>query len=85
MSRSQGEGAHIIGKARSGRGHVVGQAAEAGLTLTLPLLPQHNETQDLLRTRLVRENHDVIAVGVGREETIDRMGRHQLLLDDSPQ
>ena len=67
------------------RGHVVGQRSERGLAVALPLLPQRGEPHPLGAPRFVGVDDDVVALGVGREEPVDGVGRQPLLGDDLPQ
>ena len=69
--RGDGEGAEVIGTARAGGSHVVGQAAKVGLPLPFPLLAQEVEPAPLFGPRLVGVDNHVIAVGIRREEPVD--------------
>ena len=72
----------VVGEARIARGDVVGQRSERGLAVALPLLPQGRQPHPLGPTRLVFIHDDVVALAVGREEAVDRVGGQSLLGDD---
>ena len=74
MPVGHGEGAEVVDPARSDGRDVVGQAPEGLLPLALPLLAEGVDPRPLGRPRLVGIDHDVVAVGVGREEAVDAVG-----------
>src|SRR5581483_10828060 len=76
----EGEGAEIIVAAAVERRQVIGQAAEARLSLAFPLLAEHGKAAALAGSRVVGEDDQVVAVAGRREEAIDGMRGQQLIL-----
>ena len=65
------------------RGDEVRQAIARLVVGLRALLTQHREARQLQRARSVREQHDVVAVGVGRPEPVDPPRLQQLLVGDA--
>ena len=82
MPVGDGERAEVVLAAAVGRGDEIGQREELGLALALPLLPQGVEPRQLVLSRFVGEQHDVVAHRGRRPEAVHAAGREQLLRDD---
>ena len=70
-----GKGADVVLTAAVHGCDVITQSAEVTLTLAFPLLTECVETGQLLLTRCVLEQYNVVTVRAGRPETVNAVGR----------
>ena len=71
------EGADIIGNAAGARRDEIGQRHIGAAVAAGQLLAQRVQRRDGLRTGLVGEDQDIVALAVGRPQADDAAGRNQ--------
>ena len=79
------EGAEVVVATAPDRGDEVGEGMEGVLPLPLPLLPEGVDAAELLRPRLVGVEEDVVALGIGGEESVHAAGLEAPLGHDAIQ
>ena len=82
LARRHRKGPHMIDSVGLTRSHIVDQGPEFRLPPSLPLLPEHRETDQFVDTLTVTIQHDILTVRDRRPEAIHRPGLQQPAAND---